>query len=66
MCCMSEAAVQQVDFQHLHEDMLLLQREVSVIRHILSEEGKLTDWAKKALAKAREEPESSYVNLEDV
>ena len=65
MCCMSEAAIQQVDF-HLHEDILLLQREVSVIRHILSEEGKLTDWAKKALAKAREEPESSYVDIEDV
>ena len=50
----------------IHEDILSLQREVSVIRRILSEEGKLTDWAKKALSKAREESESEYVDIEDV
>ena len=56
----------EVDIRHLHEDVIRLQRDVSVIKHILSEEGKLTDWAKKELDKARSEPESTYADLDDI
>jgi hypothetical protein len=56
----------EADIKHLHEDILKLQKDVSVIKHILSEEGKLSDWAKKALADARAEPESQYADLNDV
>lgn len=56
----------EVDIQHIHEDILKLQRDISVIKHILSEEGELTEWAKEALKKAREEPESEYTDLNDI
>ncbi len=49
----------------LKEEVQKLQHDVAVIKHILSE-GKLTPWAKKELAKARKEPRSSYVSLDDV
>ncbi len=56
----------EVDIRHLHEDIVKLQRDVCVIKHILSEEGGLTEWAKKELEKARTEPESEYTDLHDV
>ncbi len=56
----------EVDINHLHQDIIKLQKDVSVIKHILSEEGKLSDWAKKALEEARTEPESAYTDLNDI
>jgi hypothetical protein len=56
----------EVDIKHLHEDILKLQQDVQVIKHILSEEGELSDWAKKALAEARAEPEAEYKDLNDI
>ena len=56
----------EVNVKHIHQDILRLQRDVSVIKHILSEEGKLTLWAKKQLAKARTESASTYTTLDDV
>lgn len=57
---------EKVSVQHLHKDILKLQQDINVIKHILSEEGKLTDWAKQQLEKARAEPDSSYTELDDV
>ena len=57
---------EQLDVRHLHKDLLILQRDISVIKHILSEEGKLTPWAKQQLAKARAEPESNCTDLNDI
>lgn len=50
----------------MHQDILKLQRDSSAIKHILSEEGKLTDGAKKELEKARAEPEEAYTDLNNV
>ncbi|MDO8661088.1 MAG: hypothetical protein Q7K43_04310 [Candidatus Woesearchaeota archaeon] len=55
---MAEAVI-----EHMHQDIELMRKDLAVIRHILSEEGKLSDWAKEELAKARKEPESSYTDL---
>ncbi len=55
-----------IDMNKLHEDMLKIQRDLDLIKHILTSEGKLTDWAKAELKKAREEDESSYTNLEEL
>lgn len=52
--------------KHLHKHLVKLENDVSVIKHILSQEGKLTAWAKKELEKARAEPDNTYVNLNDV
>ena len=53
------------DMRPLKKDVLALQRDVEVIKHILSE-GKLTPWATKELAKARKQQRSSYVSHDDV
>lgn len=55
-----------VDIVHLHEDILQLKHDVQVIKHILSEEGKLTDWAKNELKIARSISEEEYVSVDDI
>lgn len=57
---MTETAV-----QHIHNDLEELKRDVAVIKHILSEEGKLTAHAKKTLAEARATHNSEYVSHEE-
>jgi hypothetical protein len=49
----------------LKEEVQELRKEITVIKHILSE-GKLSPWAKRELAKARKQPRSSHVSLDDV
>lgn len=53
---MTDAAV-----EHMHADIESLKRDMSVIKHILSEEGKLSPWAEQALGEARETPDKEYV-----
>ncbi|MBI4140173.1 hypothetical protein HY483_04435 [Candidatus Woesearchaeota archaeon] len=55
-----------IDIAHLHNDIVQLKNDVQIIKHILSEEGKLTDWAKNELKKTREIPEEEYVNIDDI
>jgi hypothetical protein len=56
----------EINANHLHRDILSLKRDIALIKHMLMSEGKLTEWAKKELAKARKEEESSYTNLENL
>lgn len=49
--------------KHMHEDMETLKRDVAVIKYILSEEGQLTESAKKRLEKSRKTPLSKYAEL---
>lgn len=51
------------DVRHMHEDLETLKRDVAVIKHILSEEGELTEEAKSRLEKARKTPLSKYKEL---
>lgn len=53
-----------VDIETIHEDLLEVKRQLALIRTVLSNEGKLTPWAKKALAKARAESEEDYTSLD--
>lgn len=46
----------EVDLKGMHEDLEILKRDISIIKHILSEEGELTSSAKMRLAKARQTP----------
>ncbi len=52
--------------EHLHRELVKVKTDVALIKHIIVEEGELTDWAKKELKKARETPEEGYMALEDV
>ena len=56
----------EADIKHIHGDIEVLKKDISVIKHILSEEGQLTDWAKNALKEAREESEENYSDLNDL
>ena len=53
----------QNELQHMHQDIEELKNDVAVIKHILSEEGELTEEAKKRLEAARKTPASKYVKL---
>ncbi len=53
----------ELELQHMHEDLEDLKRDISVIKHILSEEGELTEVAKKQLKEARKTPISDYKKL---
>jgi hypothetical protein len=47
----------------LHDEVAELRRDVTFLKHALSEEYELSPAARKALAKARKTPESAYVDL---
>lgn len=55
---MSEAEV-----IHMHEDLEAIKQDIALIKHILVEEGELTDNAKQRLEKARKIPLSQYTKL---
>lgn len=52
--------------EHMHQDLEELKTDMAVIKHILSEEGKLNSSAKKALAEARAAPDSEYISHEEL
>ena len=56
----------QAVIEHIHKDLEDLKRDVDVIRHILSEEGKLSEYAKRQLVNARKTPDSDYIKHEDL
>ena len=53
----------EAEMRHIYEDLELLKTDIAVIKHILSEEGELTEEAKKRLAKARATTDSEYAEL---
>ena len=59
-------AQNQAVIGHIHKDLEELRRDVDVIKHILSEEGKLSEYAKKQLAKARKTPDFEYIKHEEL
>lgn len=50
----------------MHKDLEDLKRDMAIIKHILSEEGKLSDYAQKELQEARKTPDSEYIKHEDL
>jgi len=51
---------------HMHKDLEELKRDIAVIKHILSEEGKLSVNAEKELEESRAIPESEYIFHKDL
>ena len=56
----------EITINKVHEDLIKLQMQIELLNRILLNEGKLTPWAKKELAKARSEKEESYTSLNDL
>ena len=48
----------------IEKEITKLKEDVALLKHVLSEDGDLSERAKKALAKARKTPESEYTILE--
>ena len=51
------------DLQHIHEDLELVKDDLALIKHILIEEGELSEEALQRLEKARNTPLSKYTQL---
>ena len=49
--------------QHIHEDLELVKDDLALIKHILIEEGELSEEALQRLEKARNTPLSKYTQL---
>ena len=58
---MSDATI-----EHMHLDLEELKRDMAVIKHILSEEGKLTKQARELLKEARSTPLSEYLSHKEL
>lgn len=52
--------------EHMHKDIETLKKDIAVIKHILSEEGKLSQWARKALDDARRTPNSEFISHDEL
>lgn len=52
--------------EHMHKDLEELKQDMALIKHILSEEGKLSDYAKKSLGEARKTPDSEYISHKEL
>ena len=55
-----------VTLEVINKNIEKLYNEVELIKNILSEERELSEWAKKELERARETPETEYVDLKDI
>lgn len=53
----------QANLKQIYGEIELLRNDISVIKHILSQEGELTEEARKRLAAARKTPSSKYAKL---
>jgi len=56
----------EVTIEHMHQDLIKLQKQVELLNRIILNEGKLTNWAKKELAKTRSEKGESYTLLDEL
>jgi len=58
---MAEAVV-----EHLFADIERMKQDLAVIKHILSEEGRLSSRTRKALVEARATPDAEYVSHDEL
>ena len=54
------------DIKVIREDLIKLKRDMELLKSVLLHDGKLTPWAKKALAKARAEKEEDYISISNI
>ena len=58
--------IAETEIKHMHNDIEIVKRDLAVIKHILFEEGMLTESAKKQLEQARKSSKSQYISHEDL
>ena len=55
----------EITTKDIMNELRKIRIDINIIKGKL-DEGELTDWAKKELKKARDEPEENYTDLEDL
>ncbi|MEK6974248.1 MAG: hypothetical protein AABW41_03370 [Nanoarchaeota archaeon] len=56
----------ETSIESLHKDLQDIKRNIYLIKHILSEEFELTDYAKKSLKEARKTPKNKYISNDEL
>ncbi|MBI3050829.1 hypothetical protein HYY74_00040 [Candidatus Woesearchaeota archaeon] len=56
----------QVTLETIHRELVNIRGDIEFLKHVMGEEYKLSDWAKKELAEARKIPESGLSDHEEV
>ena len=55
-----------VNLNHIHKEVLMIKRDLELIKNILYEEGKLSEDAKRKLEHARKTLDSEYLNINEL
>ena len=58
--------METVSLETIHKELHDLKKDIEFLKHIMSEEFELSDWAKKELAEARKVPDSELISHEEV
>ena len=55
-----------VTLETIHNELEDIKGEIKFIRHVMEEDYRLSDWAKKELVEARKLPDSKLIDHEEV
>ena len=55
-----------VTLETIHNELEDIKGEIKFIRHVMEEDYRLSDWAKKELVEARKIPDSKLIDHEEV
>ena len=58
--------METVSLETIHKELHDLKKDIEFLKHIMSEEFELSEWAKKELAEARKVPDSDLISHEEV
>ena len=56
----------ETEINEVNKNILKMRKDIELIKNILISEGELSEYAKKELAKARQEKEEEYTDLEEL
>ena len=56
----------EIEIKHIYEDMEIVKKDIALIKHILIEEGELTEEAVRDLEEARKTPKKEYISHEEL
>ena len=56
----------ETEIKHIYDDMEIVKKDIALIKHILIEEGELTEEAVKDLEEARKTPKKEYISHEEL
>ena len=58
--------MENVTLKTIHEELVDIKGDIKFLKHVMEEEYRLSDWAKKELEDARRIPDSKLIDHEEV